>query len=111
MMDKIYDVKDLHVSKEAISFELEGQEISVPLAQCGSPLLVEAKLEYLAIFELDEDGMGIYWPVLDEDVSIAGLLRSAGREDLVVDPVPSLYWDDSLDGQRQPSFGFGITMH
>lgn len=93
-MDKIYDVKNLTVTPVFISFELQGQKIAIPLDRCGSTVLPGAKPEYLAIFQLDEDGIGIYWPVLDEDLSIAGLLRSAGREDLIVEPIPSLYLDD-----------------
>ena len=94
-MGKIYDVKRLSVDREAIRFELTGAKITVPLSESGSTVLPQAKAEHLRIFELDADGLGIYWPVLDEDLSIAGLLRSAGREDLVVKNIPSLYVESS----------------
>ena len=93
--NKIYDIKNLKVTQEMISFELSGTKIIVSLAQSGSKILPHAKLEHLQIFELDEDGIGIHWPVLDEDLSIAGLLRSAGKEHFVVKEIPSVYADET----------------
>jgi hypothetical protein len=112
-MGKIYDVKRLSVDREAIRFELSGEKIVVPLNRSGSLVLPGAKLEHLRIFELDADGLGIYWPVLDEDLSIAGLLRSAGREDLVVEKIPSLYLETSETYARvkKPSgYAYGLGM-
>lgn len=112
-MDKIYDVKSLAVDREAIRFELLGETIVVPLSQSGSFVLPKASLEHLLIFELDADGLGIYWPVLDEDLSIAGLLRSAGREDLVVEHIPSLYLemsDSYVRAERPPGYAYGLGM-
>ncbi|MEJ5308489.1 MAG: DUF2442 domain-containing protein [Anaerolineae bacterium] len=103
-MSKIYDVKNLTVDQEAIRFELSGERIVVPLSLAGSLVLPKAKPEHLHIFELDPDGLGIYWPVLDEDLSIAGLLRSAGREDLVVKNIPSLYVESLDSYARRKTF-------
>ncbi|MGC9397428.1 MAG: DUF2442 domain-containing protein [Anaerolineae bacterium] len=113
-MGKIYDVKRLSVNREAIRFELDGEKIAVPLSESGSTVLPQAKAEHLHIFELDADGLGIYWPVLDEDLSIAGLLRSAGREDLVVNNIPSLYVEspDSYTRVEKPlgyAYGSGVV--
>ena len=33
-------------------------------------------------------------PLVDEDLSIEGLLRSAGREDLIVREIPSIYLEE-----------------
>lgn len=91
MIDKVYDVKNLNITAEAIRFELSGEIIAVPLLETGSTLLPNANSEQLQLIEVDVHGIGIYWPALDEDLSIAGLLRSAGREDLVVESIPSNY--------------------
>ena len=110
-MGKIYDVKCLSVDREAIRFELSGEKIVVPLNRSGSLVLPKAKPEHLCIFELDADGLGVYWPVLDEDLSIAGLLRSAGREDLVVENIPFLYLetaDSYVRRERPPGYAFGL---
>ena len=112
-MGKIYDVKRLSVDREAIRFELAGEKITVPLSRSGSLVLPGAKPEHLHIFELDADGLGIYWPVLDEDLSIAGLLRSAGREDLVVENIPSLYLETPetyARAERPSGYVYGLGM-
>ena len=100
MIDKIYEIKNISVNQNTISFELSEYKVMVPLSKSGSKVLPHAKLEYLQIFELDDDGIGIHWPVLDEDLSIAGLLRSAGREDLVVKEIPSLYLDETPEAKE-----------
>ena len=83
---KVHDVKNLEVTSQEIRFEISGSFITVPLQQTASYILPKAELQQLQIFEVDHYGIGIHWPLLDEDLSIAGLLRVAGREDLVVDP-------------------------
>ncbi len=94
-MDKIYELMQLTVGRDGITFELAGQKIRVSLTETGSEILPNAKLEHLRIFEADDDGIGIYWPVLDEDLSVSGLLRSAGKEELIVRDIPSLYLDET----------------
>lgn len=93
-MNKIYDIKNFHVTPEYISFELSENKIDIPLTRTGSTILPQTKLSYLQIFEIDEDGIGIHWPVIDEDLSIEGLLCSAGRKDLIVKHIPSMYIEE-----------------
>jgi len=52
---------------------IDGRSISVPLL--WFPRLVKASQEELNHWELLGDGEGIYWPDVDEDLSIRGLLR------------------------------------
>jgi hypothetical protein len=52
----------------------DGRRISVPLA--WFPRLLRASPEQLENYELLGDGAGIHWPDLDEDLSVAGLLRA-----------------------------------
>ena len=42
-----------------------------------SPRLANAKEEDLHTFEISPSGYGIHWPLLDEDISIDGLLGIA----------------------------------
>ena len=82
-MDIVYDIKKVKVTPETISFELSGEIISVPLKATCSKILMQSNQEQLQSFEVIPAGVGIYWPLLDEDVSIEGLLRFAGRSDLI----------------------------
>lgn len=60
-------------SDELIVRLLDGRTISVPLV--WFPRLLHATVEERANFELLGDGEGIHWPAIDEDLSVAGLLR------------------------------------
>ncbi|HSY49607.1 MAG TPA: DUF2442 domain-containing protein [Thermoanaerobaculia bacterium] len=51
----------------------DGRTISVPLA--WFPRLMDGSADQRARWELLGDGQGIHWPDLDEDLSVAGLLR------------------------------------
>ena len=51
----------------------DGRKISVPLA--WFPRLLHATTQQRENFELLGDGEGIHWPEIDEDLSVAGLLR------------------------------------
>ena len=52
---------------------VDGRTIMVPLD--WFPRLNEASLEGQRAYELLGDGVVITWPALDEDISVAGLLR------------------------------------
>ena len=60
-------------SDELIVRLLDGRTISVPLV--WFPRLLHATVEERSNFELLGDGEGIHWPAIDEDLSVAGLLR------------------------------------
>jgi len=52
---------------------MDGRTVSVPLT--WFPRLLRATPEQRNNFELIGDGEGIHWPEVDEDLSVAGILR------------------------------------
>ena len=52
----------------------DGREVSVPLV--WFPRLLHATAEQRGQWELIGDGIGIHWPLVDEDVEIASLLAT-----------------------------------
>jgi hypothetical protein len=50
----------------------DGRIISVPII--WFPLLHEATSEQRQRYEIDGGGISLYWPEIDEDLSIAGLM-------------------------------------
>ena len=52
---------------------VDGRTVSVPLV--WFPRLANATRKQLEKFEILADGEGIHWPDVDEDLSVAGLLR------------------------------------
>jgi len=68
--------KQVEVSDDELTVLLaDGRRISVPLA--WYPRLLNATPDQRRNFELLGDGHGIHWPEIDEDLSVAGLLRAA----------------------------------
>jgi hypothetical protein len=60
---------------ELVVFLIDGRTLSVPLA--WFPRLLHAAPEQRNRLEILGDGEGIHWPDVDEDLSVAGLLRGA----------------------------------
>lgn len=66
--------QDVSLSEDELTVALaDGRRISVPLA--WYPRLLHASPEQRANWKLLGDGEGIRWPDVDEDLSMAGILR------------------------------------
>ena len=77
--------KEVAVSEDELTVCLvDGRTISVPLV--WFPRLLHATAQQRAKFELLGDGEGIHWPEVDEDISVAGLLRGVKAPRLKTTP-------------------------
>jgi len=66
--------REVAVSEDELIVSLaDGRKLSVPLV--WFPRLLHASQEQRNRFELIGEGEGIHWEELDEDISVAGLLR------------------------------------
>lgn len=54
---------------------VDGRKVVVPLV--WFPRLANATKDQLKHYELLGDGEGVHWPEIDEDLSVAGLLRGS----------------------------------
>ncbi len=69
-------------SDDEMTVELaDGRKVSVPLV--WFPRLLKASPEQRNEWELLGDGEGIHWESIDEDLSVAGLLRRVKAPDAV----------------------------
>jgi hypothetical protein len=74
-------VEGVYFTRDSIVVDLmDGRTISAPLA--WYPRLLKATLQEKNHWEICGGGYGIHWPDIDEDLSVAGLLRGS--------PAPSL---------------------
>ncbi len=76
-MDKFYDVEGIEFEDQYMILRVDGQTYRLRLSQI-SPRLAAATAAQRQHYEISASGYGIHWPDVDEDLSIPGLLRSAG---------------------------------
>ena len=72
-MNKYHQVSDVEISNGVLSLTVDGLKVEKKI-QDVSPSLAAASIAEQAEYEVSPSGYGIYWPLIDEDVSIDGLI-------------------------------------
>ena len=72
-MKKIHDIQGITFSGEEMILKVDDGEYRFSLADVSKPL-AEATATERETYELSPSGYGIHWPLIDEDLSIDGLL-------------------------------------
>lgn len=70
--------RSIEVSPDGLTIDLPDRRVLIPWENC-STRLANASAAERANAELSPGGYGIHWPLLDEDLSVSGLLRSVGQ--------------------------------
>lgn len=73
MTGKQHTVSDVRFEGDTLLCTIDGNEHQFDLADVSERLL-EASAEERMRFEISPSGYGIHWPLIDEDLSINGLL-------------------------------------
>jgi hypothetical protein len=68
--------KKIDTTNEELIIRLLDREVRIPWEQC-SPCLAAANTVQRQQAELSPGGYGIHWPLLDEDLSIGGLVQKS----------------------------------
>ena len=72
-MNRIHNVQNLHFGEDRLLITIDGKPQGFSLKDI-SKRLSEASMEQRNNFEISPSGYGIHWPLIDEDLSIDGLL-------------------------------------
>jgi len=72
-MQKVHDIQELSFEDGRMRLLVDGREYAFDLADI-SPSLLRASPEERMRYEISPSGYGIHWPLIDEDLSIDGLL-------------------------------------
>jgi len=72
-MKKLHSVKNLKFENDFLILSIDGDEKKIKLNEV-SPALENASEIERNTFEISPSGYGIHWSLLDEDISIDGLL-------------------------------------
>jgi len=74
-MEKIHKVSEVIFNENHMNIKIDGKKYTFNLKDL-SHRLCRASLAQRKVFEISASGYGIHWPLIDEDLSIAGLLSS-----------------------------------
>jgi hypothetical protein len=77
-MKKHHQVSDLHFEGDFMILTIDGQKKTFRVSEI-SPALENASEQEKNRFEISPSGYGIHWPLLDEDLSIDGLIGIVHR--------------------------------
>ena len=72
-MKAYHDIKNLHFSGEYMILAIDGDEKKFKIKEISSAL-ERASQNERNVYEISPSGYGIHWPLIDEDISIDGLL-------------------------------------
>jgi hypothetical protein len=72
-MKKQHQVTEVHFEGDFVTLTIDGQKKIFKVSEI-SPALQNASEQEKNLFEISPSGYGIHWPLLDEDLSIDGLL-------------------------------------
>jgi len=72
-MTLYHQIENIRIEHGRLSLVVDGQAISKSIADISSAL-AGASDQQLTQFQVSPSGYGIHWPLLDEDVSVDGLL-------------------------------------
>ena len=75
-VNKYHQVENVCIENGMLSLMVDGKSIHRELKHL-SPLLAAATMEEQKGFAVSPSGYGIHWPLIDEDISIDGLLGIA----------------------------------
>ncbi|HBE41017.1 MAG TPA: DUF2442 domain-containing protein [Bacteroidales bacterium] len=76
-MEKAYNITSIEFESDFLILEINNQTIRLKLSEI-SEKLAKATDKQRKYFKVSPSGYGIHWPLLDEDLSVNGLLK-AGR--------------------------------
>jgi len=85
-MKKYHKIEKISFVKDNLILRVDGKEYKFPLADI-SKRLADAPSEKRDKYEISPAGYGIHWPLIDEDLSIDGLLGIKHKRAKAKEPI------------------------
>ena len=80
-MNRYHQLDNLHFREEFLVITIDGEEKQFLIEQISTALAQASEFERNN-FEISPSGYGIHWPLINEDLSIDGLLGIVHEPDL-----------------------------
>lgn len=73
-----HKIEALHFNQDSIILNIDGNELTIPLDKLSGRLKAATDMER-NLYKISPSGYGIHWPLIDEDLSIDGILRDFAK--------------------------------
>ena len=73
-----HTIQDISFDKDSMSLKVDGKEIKILLDKISSRLKSATEFQR-NFFKISPSGYGIHWPLIDEDLSVDSILKTAGH--------------------------------
>ena len=73
-----HKIEAIHFNKDFMILTIDGNELTIPLDQLSAKLLAATDVER-AMYKISPSGYGIHLPLIDEDLSVNGMLRDFAK--------------------------------
>jgi Protein of unknown function (DUF2442) len=73
-----HKIEIIRFDQDFIILNIDGDELTIPLDKLSSKLKSATDIER-AMYKISPSGYGIHWPLIDEDLSINGILRDFAK--------------------------------
>ncbi len=73
-----HKIETIRFNQDFIILNIDGNELTIPLDKLSNRLKSATDVER-AMYKISPSGYGIHWPLIDEDLSIDGILRDFAK--------------------------------
>jgi len=73
-----HKIEAIRFNRDFIMLNIDGNELTIPLDKLSDRLKSATDIER-EMYKISPSGYGIHWPLIDEDLSIDGILRDFAK--------------------------------
>ena len=73
-----HKIETIRFNQDFIILNIDGNELTIPLDKLSNRLKSATDVER-SMYKISPSGYGIHWPLIDEDLSIDGILRDFAK--------------------------------
>lgn len=73
-----HKLEAIHFNNDFLILTIDGNELTIPIDQLSAKLQAATGVER-EMYRISPSGYGIHWPLIDEDLSVNGILRDFAK--------------------------------
>ena len=73
-----HKIEKIHFNQDLIILNIDGNQLTIPLDKLSGKLKSATNIERAA-YKISPSGYGLHWPLIDEDLSVDGILRAFAK--------------------------------